>query len=501
MRDYILLYVNGREHRLRGRQAFAPISDYLRLELGQCGTKVVCAEGDCGACSVMIGRPLWAGDDKLTYVPVNSCIQFAYQLDRTHIITVEGMKLGPALNPLQQSMVDCNGAQCGYCTPGFVVAMCGLASQSCGKQNQVTKSGKNCLSEKQVKDALTGNLCRCTGYEGIIKAGMDFDLNLFKPFVELYDQEPIIENFREHAKEPVQIEWDDRTVLLPPDLESAVKFLDQSAQESKKVTIVSGGTDISVVINKRGLEPATIMSLCNLDGLDQLFEEEVNGRKVVTVGARVTLSQLESFFKSKVPEFHYVLWVYGSPQIRQAGTLAGNIGNGSPIADSLPFLFAMGADVEVTGVNGSRTIPIQSFYKGYKTLAMEPSEMISRIIIPLPKNDEILRLYKISKRQHLDISSFTAAIVVRVKHDKIAYARVVLGGVGPVVLRLQEVEEFLLGKVNKLETYKGAGRMTRKIIEPIDDVRGSAEYRLQLAENIFQRFFYEMHETKEKALV
>ena len=160
----------------------------------------------------------------------------------------------------------------------------------------------------------------------------------------------------------------------------------------------------------------------------------------------------------------------------------------------------MGADVEVTGVNGSRVIPIQSFYTGYKTLAMEASEMITRIIIPLPKNDEVLKLYKITKRQHLDISSFTAAIVVKVKHDKIAYARVILGGVGPVVMRLAKVEEFLLGKVNKLDTYKGAGRMARQEIEPIDDVRGSREFRLQLAENIFQKFFYEMHESKEKVL-
>ncbi|MBS1996976.1 MAG: FAD binding domain-containing protein [Cyanobacteria bacterium SZAS LIN-2] len=501
MRDYILLYVNGREHRLRGAQAFAPISDFLRLDLALCGTKVVCAEGDCGACSVMLGRPQSATADRLTYVPVNSCIQFAYQLDRAHIVTVEGLKLGAALNPLQQSMVDCNGAQCGYCTPGFVVALCGAANQLCGKQKEVNKAGKACLSEKQVKDALTGNLCRCTGYEGIIKSGMDFDLNAFKSFSELYDEKPILESLRQHAKEPVTIEWEGRSVFLPADLESAVQFLGDNAGAKKKVTIVSGGTDVSVVINKRGLTPAVTMSLCNMAGLDDLSEKEVDGRRVLTVGARVTLAQLEHYFKDRVPQFHYVLWVYGSPQIRQAGTLAGNIGNGSPIADSLPFLFAMGADVEVTGPDGPRRIPIQSFYKGYKTLAMESAEMISRVFIPLPKSDEILRLYKISKRQHLDISSFTAAIVVRVKHDKIAYARVVLGGVGPVVLRLTEVEEFLQGKVNKLETFKGAGRMARKIIEPIDDVRGSREYRLQLAENIFQRFFYEMHESKEKALV
>jgi xanthine dehydrogenase small subunit len=562
MRDYILLYINGREHKLRGSEALMPLSDYLRLDLAQCGTKVVCAEGDCGACSVMLGRRAssstataasaasraTAGSasnassaitaaskgynpaESLTYVPVNSCIQFVYQLDLAHIITVEGLKVGSALNAVQQSMVDCNGAQCGYCTPGFVVAMCGLANElrvcdasvadgkngkngkseppvsvmaagksaTLAKAVQAAKTAKNCLSEKQVKDALTGNLCRCTGYEAIIKSGMDFDLNKFEPFATLYDEKPIIAAFKAHAGEPVLIECPGRKIFLPTKLDSAVQFLDRSAFQKEKVTIVAGGTDISVNINKRGLAPPVIMSLCNLSGLDEIAEQEVDGRKVVTVGAKVTLSRLERYFEKAVPQFHQVLWVYGSPQIRQVGTLAGNIGNGSPIADSLPFLFAVDADVEVTGPEGSRTIPIQSFYTGYKTLAMDASEMITRIVIPLPKADEVLRLYKITKRQHLDISSFTAAIVVKVKHDKIAHARVILGGVGPVVMRLAKVEEFLLGKVDKLDTYKGAGRMARNEIEPIDDVRGSREFRLQLAENIFQKFFYEMHESKEK---
>jgi len=518
MRDYILLYINGREHKVRGEGALIPVSDYLRLDLGQCGTKVVCAEGDCGACSVMLGRPALAGtsassggdgassaQESLAYVPVNSCIQFIYQLDLAHLITVEGLKLGPVLNPVQQSMVDCNGAQCGYCTPGFVVAMCGLANQcrlaaAPGQNGKNGKNSKNRLSEKQVKDALTGNLCRCTGYEAIIKSGMDFDLNTFEPFASLYDEKPMLAAFKAHASEPVLIECGARRVFLPPNVDSAVKFLDKCSSQKEKVTIVSGGTDISVNINKRGLKPPVTMSLCNLSGLDQIEESYLDGRKLVTVGAKVTLSRLESYFEKTVPQFHQVLWVYGSPQIRQAATLAGNIGNGSPIADSLPFLFAMGADVHLTGPKGKRTVPILSFYKGYKSLDMEASEMITAITIPLPKSDEILRLYKVSKRQHLDISSFTAAIVVKVRQDKIAYARVILGGVGPVVLRLTDVEEFMLGKVNKLDTYKGAGRLARQIIEPIDDVRGSREFRLQLAENIFQKFFYEMNDAKEKVL-
>jgi xanthine dehydrogenase small subunit len=508
VRDFVLLYINGREHRLGGVEALQPLSDFLRLGLNQCGTKVVCAEGDCGACSVMIGR-VDGGGRQLTYVPVNSCIQFVYQLDLAHIVTVEGLKVDAELNEVQRAMVDCNGAQCGYCTPGFVVAMCGAANQLCSAGNgngneSGSGSGKNNdqaggalrLSEKQVKDSLTGNLCRCTGYEAIIKAGMDFDLKKFQPFAALYEEKPIIGAFKAHGAEPVLIEVDGRKVFLPATIDSAVDFLDKNPE----ATIVSGGTDISVNINKRGLAPQTIMSLCNLAGLDQISESEMGGRRIVTVGARVSLSRLERFFEQTVPEFYKVLWVYGSPQIRQVGTLAGNIGNGSPIADSLPFLFAVDASIEVAGKEGSRHISMQSFYTGYKKMAMKKGEMITRITIPLPTGDELLRLYKVTRRQHLDISTFTAAIVVKVKSDKISYARVVLGGVGPVVMRLPKVEEFLVGKVDKIETYKGAGRLARKEIEPIDDVRGSRAFRLQLAENIFQKYYFDVHDVKEKVL-
>ena len=374
MRDFILLYINGREHRLRGAAAFQPISDYLRLSIHQCGTKVVCAEGDCGACSVMVGKVSSAEPNALEYAAVNSCIQFAYQLDLAHLITVEGLKLGEQLNVVQQSMVDCNGAQCGYCTPGFVVALCGAANQHCAGSAQR-------LSEKQVKDALTGNLCRCTGYEAIIKSGMDFDLTKVRRFSSLYDEQPIVSSFKAHAYEQVMLEVDGRKVFLPATVDSAVDFL----KNNDPVTIVSGGTDISVNINKRGLKPVTTMSLCNLAGLDAIEDSEVDGRKIVTVGARVSLGRLEKYFEKLIPEFYKVLWVYGSPQIRQAGTLAGNIGNGSPIADSLPFLFAVEAEVEVTSNKGSRWIAMESFYTGYKKMDMARDEMITRIKIPVPK--------------------------------------------------------------------------------------------------------------------
>jgi xanthine dehydrogenase small subunit len=495
MRDYILLYINGQEQRISGAQAFQPASDYLRLDLGKCGTKVVCAEGDCGACSVMIGK-LDSSGQKLDYVPVNSCIQYLYQLDCSHLVTVEGLRVEGQLNPVQQSMVDHNGAQCGYCTPGFVIAMCGLANDlKCADSCAKFPAGQK-LTEELVKDSLTGNLCRCTGYEAIINAGMAMDLERFKPFASLYNESEIVASFKAHVSQELLVEADGRKAFNPTTLASANKFL----ADNEKVVIVSGGTDVSVNMNKRDLVPKAIMSTAALPGLDDItMVESADKGEVMSIGARVTLRQLERAIKDLVPEFYDILWVYGSPQIRHAGTLAGNLANGSPIADSPPFLFVMDAEVEVTGQAGARRIAMADFYKGYKLLSLKKDELITRIFLPLPKADEILRLYKVSRRQHLDISAFTAAIRVTVKDNKIVAARVVFGGVGPVVKSVPEVEHALIGKVHELATYEAAGKVAREAIAPITDVRASKDYRLTLAENIMTKFYYESG-AKERAL-
>jgi len=495
MRDYILLYINGQEQRISGAQAFQPASDYLRLDLGKCGTKVVCAEGDCGACSVMIGK-LDSTGQKLDYVPVNSCIQYLYQLDCSHLVTVEGLRVEGQLNPVQQSMVDHNGAQCGYCTPGFVIAMCGLANDlKCADSCAKFPAGQK-LTEELVKDSLTGNLCRCTGYEAIINAGMAMDLERFKPFASLYNESEIVASFKAHASQELLVEANGRQAFNPTSLASANKFL----ADNEKVVIVSGGTDVSVNMNKRDLVPKAIMSTSALPGLDDItMVESADKGKVMSIGARVTLRQLERAIKDLVPEFYDILWVYGSPQIRHAGTLAGNLANGSPIADSPPFLFVMDAEVEVTGQAGARRIAMADFYQGYKLLSLKKDELITRIFLPLPKADEILRLYKVSRRQHLDISAFTAAIRVTLKDNKIIAARVVFGGVGPVIKSVPEVENALLGKPHELATYEAAGRVAREAIAPITDVRASKDYRLTLAENIMTKFYYESG-AQERAL-
>lgn len=530
MRDYILLHINGREHKVRGADAFLPLTDYLRYELGACGTKVVCAEGDCGACTVAIGRAPEAADTAgngqdargLVYKPINGCIQYVFQLDCAHVITVEGVRNSAELHPVQASMVDCHGAQCGYCTPGFVMMLCSMYSEcasgkssfECGGAGDgavgQTNSGANGgtvannsgangaarngwaperrVDRAVVKEALSGNLCRCTGYTSIVQSALAVDETKIHSFNEQYPAGEMLTSFAEHRKEPVQISAEGRVVAVAASVEDAVAF----KGSHEKTVIVSGGTDVCVNMNKRSFEPPHLLSLANIQGLDQI---DVREGKLI-VGAKATLRDLEQVVKRLIPEFYKVMFVFGSPQIRYAGTLAGNIANGSPIADSLPFLYIMGAEVEVCGTKGSRTIKIDSFYKSYKVLALEPDEIIVRVHVPIPHPDEIVRLYKVSRREHLDISSFTAAIRMKNLDGVIRDPVIAYGGVGPLIIRLRETEKFLAAKPFTLETFTDAGQIAKKEITPISDVRGSKDFRFQLAENILLKFFHE-HAEKE----
>ncbi|HEX7809473.1 MAG TPA: FAD binding domain-containing protein, partial [Thermoanaerobaculia bacterium] len=375
---------------------------------------------------------------------------------------VEGLtKKDGALTPLQDAMVKCHGAQCGYCTPGFVMALAGMFE----------------TDDRDARKALTGNLCRCTGYESIIRAA---DCVEHQPKADdLYPSRPILDAIRAVESEAVRID----SFYKPADLAEATRF----KGENPKTVIVQGATDFGVWRTKRGFTPDAILSL---DGLPGLGDVTLDG-DTLAVGGRVTLAQFEMAVRGLVPELAKIMDRFGSPQIKNAGTLAGNIANASPIADTLPFLYVMNARLELTGTNGARQVPIASFYKGYKTLDLAADEIITRVLIPLPKDGETLKLYKISKRTHLDISSFTAAMLMTRTDGRIDAMRIAYGGVGPVVLRLTKTEEFLAGRPVALETFIEAGELARTEVAPITDVRGAKEYRLQLAENVMQKFYYD----------
>jgi xanthine dehydrogenase small subunit len=480
MLDHLLIWVNGRRHEVRGPDAFLSLSDFLRRNLGLCGTKIVCSEGDCGACTVLIGRAT-ADGSRLVYRPVDSCILFLFQLDGAHIVTVEGLGREIEPSPVQQAMIDLHGSQCGFCTPGFVVAMTGLLEDS------------EALDDSSMRCGLTGNLCRCTGYTPILDAGRHIDLQRHHRIAEQYDSGPIMSEWQQRCGQAIEIgaEWDEQRHVFasPPDLDGALQCL----AEHPDATIVAGATDIGVRINKTLTIPAKILDLNRVAELDGITVE--NGELVL--GSRASWTAIEQVCEELVPEFYKIVAVFGAPQIRHVGTIGGNIANASPIADSLPFLYVMEAMLELRGATSRREVNINDFYKGYKKLDICPGELITRVHIPLPKFDELFKLYKVSRRRDLDIASFTAAIRIRLDGDTIADAAIALGAVGPTVIRARKTEDFLRGRPFDVDTMRRAGDIAVAEITPISDVRGAADYRYQLTRNILLKFFHETQSVAE----
>jgi xanthine dehydrogenase small subunit len=474
MRDYLLFYVNGKRYSIRGPAAFVCLADFLRFELRLTGTKVVCAEGDCGACTVLIGR---VEGDQLRYETVDSCIQFLYQVDGKHVVTVEGLKSNGCLHPIQQAMVEHHGSQCGFCTPGFVMALAGMVEEK--------------TSLEAMRLALTGNLCRCTGYLPILEAYEEL-VAAAPSAVERYKSTSIINDLRDHAMTPVLIECTDnqptsgtlqRTCFAPRSLDDALAF---KAQHPDAV-IVSGATELGVLRNKKGYDPTTVLTLTNIPCLGEINCSDHS----VAIGANVTWRLLESFSKDLLPEFYQIIIRFGSPQIRNVSTLAANIANGSPIADSLPLLFIMDAELELASEHGRRRIKINDFFRGYKIKDLAPDEIITQVFLPLPAPDELLKLYKVSKRNDLDIATFAAGIRVKQAGNIITRAFIAYSGVAPTVVRLTQTEAFLQGKLLAEEVFQQAGDLARREIKPISDVRGSRDFRLQLAENILMKFYFD----------
>jgi xanthine dehydrogenase small subunit len=474
MLDHLLVFVNGRRHEIRGPDAFRSLSDYLRCVQGLVGTKIVCSEGDCGACTVLIGRAA-ADGSRLVYRPVDSCIQFMFQLDGAHVVTIEGLGSEASPSAVQQAMIDRHGSQCGFCTPGFVVMMTGLLEE------------RDALDDVELRCGLTGNLCRCTGYTPILEAGSNIDIAHHERMERRHPSEAFFAEIAGRRPQTIEVraEWDgeQHCFASPPNLNTALEFL----RAYPEATIIAGATDVGVRVNKSRTLPRTILDLNRIAELDHLAVE--NGELVL--GARASWSAIECVCKDIVPEFYHILTRFGGPQIRHAGTIGGNIANASPIADSLPFLHVMDAVVELTSLIGTRNVPITQFYKGYKQLDLRPGELITRVRVPLPTHDDLLRLYKISRRRDLDIASFTAAIRIRLDGETIDEAAIAFGAVGPTVIRARKTESFLRGRYFDEDTLRVAGDVAGDEISPISDVRGTADYRYQLTRKILLKFYHE----------
>jgi len=474
MREFVLVFINGRPVEVRGAEAFLSLSDFLRRERGLTGTKVVCAEGDCGACAVLLGR-LNAAGDRLNYSAVNSCILRMFQLDATHVVTIEGLGDEVSPNPIQESMVACHGAQCGFCTPGMVVGIYDLM-QTPGK---VTKDS--------VRRGLVGNLCRCTGYDSIIHAALQTDKAKVKPVDQLYPPDGMVPALAAADAEAVSVEAGARRFFKPVALAEALRF----RAENPGCLIVCGATDIGVQCNKGTRKIGVVMAVSGLKELAGISIDD----GVITAGATATLTQLERFTADYLPELSRFLAWFGSPLIKNSGTLAGNVVNASPIADMVPALFVLDAEIEITSApGGSRWVNIHQFYKGYRQTILTGNELVTRVRLAVPRESESFKLYKVSRRLDLDIVTFGAAVWMRRAGGIIEDVRIAYGGVGPMVVRLTKTEAMLRGKAASLELFEQAGRCARDEVSPITDVRGSQDYRRALAENILVKFWYDLGE-------
>lgn len=482
MRDHLLIFVNGNLHQVTGDATFWTLSRFLRSELNLVGTKVMCAEGDCGACTVLVGA-LRGNDGTLVYRAIDSCIAFMHQLDLVHVVTVEGLGSPKQLSDVQRAMVDCHGSQCGFCTPGFVVAMHGLVEEE--HEQEVTYS-RACpgLSDETLRMGLSGNLCRCTGYVQIIDAGKSIDLEKVTRLNEQYPPAPIQDAFRSAASSSVVVHAGERTVCVPTTLQQALRHL----QETSNCRIVAGATDLGVQHN-HGTDTLD-RRLC-LSKIDELRKLTIQA-DAIQVGACATWTDLLQASREVLPEFAEILDRFGSPQIRNMGSVGGNLANASPIADSIPFLLAMQASVHLASVDGIRAVDLNDFYLGYKSIDLRENELIHSIEIPLPDEADRTSLYKVSRRRDMDISTMTAAIRLRMDGSTIQQAWVALGGVGPTVIRVNEAEDALAGNLLNLKAMKEAGAIAADSVNPISDVRGSDAYRRQLSENVFIKCFYQL---------
>ncbi len=470
MRNKIVFFLNGKKEEVGADQAGLMLSDYLRLKKNLTGTKVVCAEGDCGACSVLRYFPHHQNAENETYIPINSCITLVANLDSSSLVTVEALKEEDKFHISQKAMIECHGSQCGFCTPGFVIALTGLV------EKKMTQN--NCsVSKQEAKNALTGNLCRCTGYEPIIDAAVKMDVKSAAPLKDRYFSKEQENELKETFKESVEIKTTDFNYFAPKSIHEALDYL----KNNPTARIAGATTDLGVVHNKRKINLNHILSL-------HLIEDFYKIQKIeneVMIGARVTLSDFRHFMKNHLPEMADYLDIFASPQIKNLATLVGNVANASPIGDTPPALMALKAKVVI---NGNKEIPMKDFFKGYRQTALQKGEIITGIKIELPSKVSDVRFYKNSNRKDLDISAINLAIHAEWKDESRKELKDIIiaaGGVAAIPMRMTQTEDFL----KQTPDIQGAVQVLHQEFNPLSDLRASAAYRHIIVENFFRRFF------------
>ncbi len=473
IRSELRFILNGQDVRLTDVAPDLTLLDWLRLSRSLKGTKEGCAEGDCGACTVLVGR--LSPSNGLVYESVNACIRFLGSLDGCHVVTVEHLAGGDdRLHPVQQAMVDFHGSQCGFCTPGFVMSLYGLWMQTPNPTDQ------------QIETALQGNLCRCTGYEPILRAARSISSyggTQNDPL--LVERETMIARLKalgDGAR--VEIGGERQRLIVPASLDDFASVL----EASPTATVVAGSTDVGLWVTKHMRDITPVVFIAGLRELKSVTVAD----GVVSIGAGVTYSEAIATLSQHIPALGPLIARIGGQQVRNMGTIGGNIANGSPIGDTPPALIALGASLTLRKGTIRRTIPLEDFFIAYGKQDRQPGEFVEAVHIPIPAAGENFAVYKVTKRRDEDITATLGAFRLALAADgTVAAIRIAYGGMAATPKRALAVENALLGQPWNEKTVEAAMAKYAEDYAPLSDMRATAEYRALAARNLLLRFYLE----------